>query len=142
MSHKHNYNKISYMSEEEKYVADHKAHVHPVITEQSMFSQEEKERMENQRVYSTDVGSHTHNHTFTTTSPMLDFSSKETFKTGKVANCNKLNLRETPGLDGKVLEILKAGTVLILGDTDGEWDEVLTESGEIRGYVMSKYVEL
>lgn len=110
MSNRQNYNRMSYVSDEEKEVFEN------YIEPKSDFSFQANPEVES-------------------------LGDRQTL-VGYVANCNKLNLREIPSKDGKVITILNAGTILSLGDTNAEWCTVLDESGEIRGYVMSKYVEL
>ena len=58
-----------------------------------------------------------------------------------VTNCKKLNIREKPSLESKVISIKNESDRLIEGPrVNLEWTSVLLEDSR-PGYVMSKFVE-
>lgn len=57
-----------------------------------------------------------------------------------VAGCDRLNLRDGPGLNARVITELPRGVgVSDTGQRGGEWWEVVT--GLLRGWVMAEYLE-
>lgn len=57
-----------------------------------------------------------------------------------VTGCDRLNLRERPGLDAPVIVELPRGVgVCDTGRTDGDWWKVTT--GRLAGWVMATYLE-
>ena len=56
-----------------------------------------------------------------------------------VSNCDKLNLRDAPSLDGNVISILDAGDEVYIDDVENGWAHVIFEN--LDGYVMSGYIE-
>ena len=58
-----------------------------------------------------------------------------------VVSARRLNLREAPGKDSKLLTTLEKGAVLIqLEEPENDWVRVQTEDGLI-GYVYAQYVK-
>lgn len=57
---------------------------------------------------------------------------------GLVQVSGYLNVRETPGADGKVIGKLQENSACEIVDTDGEWDHIT--SGGIEGYIHNQYV--
>lgn len=68
-------------------------------------------------------------------------STEEVF--GVVTGCAKLNVREEPNLDAKVVTVIKKGTTLEIDmeNSDTEWLCVCTASG-VEGFCMAEYVEI
>ena len=66
---------------------------------------------------------------------------EESIFVGTVTNCKKLNIRETPSLQGKVLCVLEEGSELMVDKTEStdEWYKVYLESG-FSGFCMKAYV--
>lgn len=66
---------------------------------------------------------------------------EESIFVGTVTNCKKLNIRETPSLQGKVLCVLEEGSELMVDKTEStdEWYKVYLESG-ISGFCMKDYI--
>ena len=66
---------------------------------------------------------------------------EESIFVGTVTNCKKLNIRETPSLQGKVLCVLEEGAELRVDKTEStdEWYKVYLESG-FSGFCMKAYV--
>lgn len=60
---------------------------------------------------------------------------------GTVINCGRLNLREKPSLDGKVIcELPKGSEVMVdLTESTDEWYSVYLESG-LSGFCMKDYI--
>lgn len=60
---------------------------------------------------------------------------------GTVINCGKLNLREKPSLQGKVICELNKGTELMVdrAESTDEWYKVYLESG-LSGFCMKDYI--
>lgn len=58
---------------------------------------------------------------------------------GLVQVSGYLNVRETPGPDGKIIGKLQENSVCEIVDTDGEWDHIT--SGGIEGYINNQYVK-
>ncbi|MDD3250986.1 MAG: SH3 domain-containing protein [Lachnospiraceae bacterium] len=57
---------------------------------------------------------------------------------GLVQVSGYLNVRETPGADGKIIGKLEQNSVCEIVETDGEWDHIT--SGGIEGYIHNQYV--
>lgn len=68
-------------------------------------------------------------------------ATKEAF--GVVAGCAKLNIREEPSIDAKIVAVVTKGSVLEIDaeNCDGEWFGVCTASG-IQGFCMADYVDI
>ena len=60
---------------------------------------------------------------------------------GTVINCGKLNLREKPSLQGKVICVLNKGTELMVdrAESTDKWYRVYLESG-LSGFCMKDYI--
>ena len=61
-------------------------------------------------------------------------------KKGTVVNCVRLNVRETPTANGKVIDILDKGAVVTIISSDVGWYKVKTPSKKT-GYVMAQYID-
>lgn len=59
---------------------------------------------------------------------------------GVVVNCVRLNVRETPAPNGKVIEILDKGNIVTIISSDVGWYKIKTASKKT-GYVMAQYIE-
>ena len=60
----------------------------------------------------------------------------------KVAGCNQLNLRKAPSKSADVIDILNAGTELLVIEEGKEFSKVRNESDKSEGYAMSQYLLL
>lgn len=60
-------------------------------------------------------------------------------KMAKVAGASLVNLRENPSTEGKVLDKLKEGTVVEVGEVLGAWSHV-KHAGKT-GFMMSQYLK-
>lgn len=60
---------------------------------------------------------------------------------GVVANCDAAYLRTGPSQDHQDIDVLKAGTEIVVDGTEGSWYKVLTATGK-QGYIMRKLVRL
>ena len=62
----------------------------------------------------------------------------------EVFNCVKLNIREAPTKDSKIVTVVPAGTILEIDEDpviqDLEWYPVCTEAG-VKGYCMKCFVK-
>lgn len=58
----------------------------------------------------------------------------------KVANCEKVNLREKPNAQAKVLDVIVKDTEVIVLENLGEYYEVSLENG-VTGYIKSNFLE-
>lgn len=67
-----------------------------------------------------------------------DFKEAEKFV---VANCERLNVREKPTKDSKVLFVLPAGIPVLVNGMNDDWFhiEVISDSKQA-GFVMAQYV--
>lgn len=59
----------------------------------------------------------------------------------KVANCDKVYLRDSADKNSKWLKILDRGTDLIVEDWDYNWYKASTNSGT-EGFIMKAFVEI
>ena len=64
-------------------------------------------------------------------------------KTGEVANCTKLNVREHPYATADIVCVIKVGTELMIDEAEStnEFYKVCTASG-VEGYCMKKFVTI
>lgn len=74
---------------------------------------------------------------------IIETQEEVTIVTGKVSGCEKLNVRENPSIDAKVLCVLnRTDEVRVdLTNTMEDWYKVCTSAG-IEGYCMAKYINL
>lgn len=63
------------------------------------------------------------------------------FNTGVVANCEKVNLRETASSDAKILTVISKGTDVHVIGNEKEFYEVITNDGAT-GFIMKKFIEV
>lgn len=61
---------------------------------------------------------------------------------GRVVGCKNLNIRHTPSLDAKVVQIVECGSEVMIDmeKSTGNFYEVCTASGA-EGYCMKKFIE-
>lgn len=68
-------------------------------------------------------------------------TAKEKNDKGQVVNCVRLNVRETPSANGKVIDILNKGEIVDIISSDVGWYKVKTPTKKT-GYVMAQYIEV
>lgn len=70
-----------------------------------------------------------------------EVDEEDTIFVGTVINCGRLNLREKPSLDGKVICELPKGSEVMVDRTEStdEWYSVYLESG-LSGFCMKEYI--
>lgn len=63
--------------------------------------------------------------------------------TGKVVNCDMLNVREKPNRTAKILETINKGTSVDVFETEStnDWYKVSTAEGFV-GYCMKEYIKI
>lgn len=67
---------------------------------------------------------------------------KATHVKGVVVNCDKLNVRELPGKDSKILcTINKNDEIQVSITVFGDFYQIITSTG-VEGYCMSKYIKI
>ena len=54
-------------------------------------------------------------------------------------NCVRLNVRETPTANGRVIDILNKGEIVTIISSDVGWYKIRT--AKKTGYVMAQYIE-
>lgn len=61
---------------------------------------------------------------------------------GMIIDCERLNVRSEPSMNGKIMCTLpKDSTVTVLDGGFGEWSKICTDSKE-EAYAMSKYIKI
>lgn len=61
---------------------------------------------------------------------------------GTVANCERLNVRSEPSMNGKIITtLLKGAPITIIDRGFGAWTKIDINS-EAEAYVMSRYIEI
>lgn len=65
----------------------------------------------------------------------------EIVKTGKVANCSKLNVRKRPVANAEIICIIDKGTDMVVDENKSteEFYKVILNSG-VEGYCMKKFI--
>lgn len=67
----------------------------------------------------------------------------DTFTTGIVDNCFKLNIREKPSCESNIISVVNADTVLTVNKSKSvkDWFHITTMTGS-SGYCMKKYITI
>lgn len=62
---------------------------------------------------------------------------------GTIVGCSKLNIRETPNMNGKIAGVENAGAIVTIfpDESTDEWYSVVTESS-LDGYCMKKFISI
>lgn len=71
--------------------------------------------------------------------PVVQSQPTLTENKGQVVNCVRLNVRETPTANGRVIDILNKGEVVTIISSDVGWYKIRT--AKKTGYVMAQYIE-
>lgn len=77
-----------------------------------------------------------------TIEPVIEEPKKEA-KTGVVANCVALNVRQKPNLNAKVVCIINKDTVITIDKkaSNKEWFKVTLDNG-VEGFCMKKFIQI
>lgn len=71
--------------------------------------------------------------------PVIQSQPTLTENKGQVVNCVRLNVRETPTANGRVIDILNKGEIVTIISSDVGWYKIRT--AKKTGYVMAQYIE-
>lgn len=71
--------------------------------------------------------------------PVVQSQPTLTENKGQVVNCVRLNVRETPTANGRVIDILNKGEIVTIISSDVGWYKIRT--AKKTGYVMAQYIE-
>jgi len=71
--------------------------------------------------------------------PVVQSQPTLTENKGQVVNCVRLNVRETPTANGRVIDILNRGEIVTIISSDVGWYKIRT--AKKTGYVMAQYIE-
>ena len=67
----------------------------------------------------------------------------ETNTTGIVVDCEKLNIRNKPNMNGEIICVIAKGSIVVIYETEStdEWYKVCAENGA-EGFCMRKFIEV
>lgn len=61
---------------------------------------------------------------------------------GVVKDCTRLNIRKQPTLNSEIITTIVSGTYVNIETSNPDEDWVLVNVKDLKGYCMSKYIEL